>query len=119
MFHVVRPKVSLRLFFSFLFGFAFSARGQVPVNGVVDQTIYAGSASFSVPTTAGHSYLVLLDGKPVLAGFTNQVTQADYHELFVSRTNMTTLEVTNRLVRFIVDAPDRGDTENGLPPWVP
>src|SRR5215510_15472652 len=116
MFHLVRSKVSFPLLLLFLVASAFTACGQIPVNGVVDQTIYTGSASFNVPTTAGHSYLVLLDGKPVLAGFTNQVTQADYHELFVSRTNMTSMEVTNRLIRFIVEAPDRGDTENGLPP---
>jgi len=120
MFHLIRTKVVSALF-SFLVVLVSIAtvRGQIPVNGVADQTIYNATASFSVPTAAGHSYLVLLDGKPVLAGLTNQVTQADYHELQVFRTNMTTLEVTNRLVRFIIQASDRGDTENGLPPWIP
>jgi hypothetical protein len=119
MFHLFRSPLLLPSFVLAVLGITFNARGQIPVNGIADQGIYAASAPFSVPTSAGHSYLVLLDGKPVLAGFTNQVTQADYHELFVSRTNLTTMEVTNRLVRFIIRASDRGDTETGLPPWVP
>lgn len=119
MFHLIRSNISAPSLLLAVFAITFSARSQIPVNGIADQGIYTASVSFSVPTSVGHSYLVLLDGKPVLAGFTNQVTQADYHELLVARTNMTTLEVTNRLVRFIVRASDRGDTETGLPPWVP
>ncbi len=119
MFHLLRTRVSFPSLLLVVFGFTVTARAQIPVNGIADQGIYTASVSFSVPTSAGHSYLVLLDEKPVLAGFTNQVTQADYHELLVTRTNMTTLEVTNRLIRFIVRASDRGDTETGLPPWVP
>jgi hypothetical protein len=118
MFHLIRSKVSSITLLA-VSGFLARVQGQIPVNGVADQTIYTATASFSVPTSAGHSYHVLLDGKQVLAGFTNQVTQADYHELLVYRTNMTTLEVTNRLVRFIVRASDRGSTEDGSPRWVP
>jgi hypothetical protein len=119
MFHLLPSPLLLPSSLLAVFIITFSARGQIPVNGIADQGIYGASASFSVPTAAGHSYLVLLDGRPVLAGFTNQITQADYHELLVTRTNMTTGEVTNRLVRFIIRASDRGDTETGLPPWVP
>src|SRR5688572_11026217 len=124
MFHLIRSRVSSAAFLLAVFVFTFSARGQIPVNtgggqDFADRAIYAATASFSVPTSAGHSYLVLLNGNPVLAGFTNQVTQADYHELLVYRTNMTTMEVTNRFIRFIIRASDRGDTETGLPPWVP
>jgi hypothetical protein len=119
MFHLRRLTPSLSSLLFVVFGLTINAHAQIPVNGVADQTIYNSSVSFSVPTAAGHSYLVLLDGKPVLAGFTNQVTLADYHELLVTRTNTATLEVTNRLVRFIIRASDRGDTETGLPPWVP
>ena len=50
---------------------------------------------------------------------TNQVNQADYHEVVISRTNLSTLAVSNRLVRFIVRASDRGTTEDGSPVWVP
>ncbi len=117
MFHTIRFNASILLFA--LLGVAINAPAQIPVNGVTDQTIYSSTVSFSVPTEAGHSYQVLLDGKPVLAGFTNQVTQADYHELLVNRTNMTTMAVTNRFIRFIIRAEDRATTETGLPPWVP
>jgi len=119
MFHLIRKSVSFVSSLAALLGIPLGVQAQIPVNGVADQTIYTATASFSVPTSAGHSYLVLLDGQPVLAGFTNQVTQADYHELLVFRTNMTTLEVTNRLVRFIIRASDRGSTEDGSPRWVP
>lgn len=85
----------------------------------LDQAIYTGSTSFVVPTDPGHNYLVQLDGNQVLPGYTNQVTQADYHELFISRVNVTTSDVAQRMIRFIVRASDRGDTETGLPAWVP
>lgn len=75
--------------------------------------------SFIVPTDPGHSYFVLLDGKPVPAGVTNRVTKMDYHEIFVSRTNVATLAVTNRLVRFIIISSNRGDPERGLIEWTP
>lgn len=75
--------------------------------------------SFIVPTDPGHSYMVLLDGKPVPAGVTNRVTKMDYHEIFVSRTNVATLAVTNRLVRFIIMSSNRGDPERGLIEWTP
>jgi hypothetical protein len=39
--------------------------------------------------------------------------------LFVLRTNISTLAVTNRLVKFIVKSADRGSSENGIPTWTP
>jgi len=61
---------------------------------------------------------VLLDGQPVPTDVTNWVESVDYHELSVSRTNLTDGAVTNRLVRFIVQS-ERGDPENGLIRWTP
>lgn len=89
------------------------------VNGVADRSDNnVNSASFSVPTDPGHSYLVLLDGKAVPVGVTNRVVGPDYHEIFVVRTNVATGEVTNRLVRFVIMSI-RGDPERGLIEWTP
>lgn len=114
---------SFRAWFCFLGfgGLIASAWAQAPLDviGIADRSTYTGSASFRVPSVSGYTYLVLLDAREIPTDLTNQVTQANYHEVFVSRTNVSTLTVSNRLVRFIVRASDRGDTEDGLPPWVP
>src|SRR5215210_2677670 len=91
------------------------------VSGINDRAydVHVNSASFIVPTDAGHSYLVLVDGKPVPAGVTNRVVGADYHEIKVWRTNAATGSVTNRLVRFIVESSNRGSPERGLIDWTP
>src|SRR5262245_10905254 len=84
-----------------------SAGAQAPLDivgvgaGFGDRSNYVGSVSFRVPSTSGYTYLVLLDGKRIPTDVTNQVNQANYHEVFVSRTNLSTLAVSNRLVRFI------------------
>jgi hypothetical protein len=122
MFHDIRVAASL---FFVLVGTSLSVRAQAPLDVVGvgmlfgDRSNYVSSVSFRVPTTSGYTYMVLLDGKRIPTDVTNQVNQARYHEVFVSRTNLSTLAVSNRLVRFIVRASDRGDTEDGLPPWVP
>src|SRR5688572_563986 len=98
-----------------------TATGQapLPINGPTDRSISSSAVNFSVPSTVGYTYAVSINGKPVPTDINHSVSQPDYHELLVSRTNATTLEVTNRLVRFIIRASDRGDTETGSPRWVP
>jgi hypothetical protein len=102
-----------------LFAFASIAQGQLTINGVTDKTVYNDSATFTVVTQAGYNYSVLLDTNTAPAGTPVAVTSVDYHELRVSRANQTTLDVTNRLVRFIVRSSARGSTEDGIPPWTP
>ncbi len=102
-----------------------SAFGQaITVEGVTDRTTYVtASRTFRVPTLPGHSYLVLLDGKPVPAGVTNVVNVADYHEISVARTNVANGTVANALVRFIIASPNRNTSgdgpENGLIEFTP
>src|SRR5688572_769383 len=98
-----------------------TATGQapLPINGPTDRSISSSAVNFSVPSTVGYTYAVSINGKPVPTDINHSVSQPDYHELLVTRTNATTLEVTNRLVRFIIRASDRGDTETGSPRWVP
>src|SRR6266496_4481371 len=96
--------------FCWFLSFAVTAIAQVPleINGITDRLTAMDSASFWVPVASGHSYLVLLDGKPVPAVITNVVNAAEYHEVTVWRTNVLSQEVTNRSVRFIVNASSRG-----------
>lgn len=91
----------------------------INVQGITDRTPYTGSASFSVPTLSGFSYQIRLDGRLVPADVTNVVTQAEYHELVIIRQHLATQALSNRVVRFLVRALDRGTTEDGLQPWVP
>lgn len=95
-------------------------RAQAPLNvdGIADRTTYDLRVWFRVPTTAGYSYQVLLDGQPVPTDLTNWVDSVDYHEVLVTRTNSVSADVTNRLVRFIVQS-DRGNPEKGLIKWTP
>ena len=103
------------------FALTFQLRAQAPleVTGVNDRGIYTDSASFSVPALSGYNYYVLLDGVRVPADATNVIRKVDYHEISVTRTNIATGEVTNRLVRFIIRSSNRGSPETGLIEWTP
>jgi len=98
--------------------FSVSARAQIGVGGLANNTIYT-SVSFLVTNEPGYAYAATLDSTPVPVGVSVPVTSVDYHELFVLRTNTTTHAVTNRLVKFIVHSAERGSTEDGIPPWTP
>lgn len=95
------------------------ALGQISISGVADKTIYVDQTTFTITSEAGYTYDARLDSTPVAVGTPVLVNRVEYHELSVFRTNTSTLAVTNQLVRFIVRAAERGETENGLPPWVP
>jgi hypothetical protein len=99
----------------------FSAWAQTPlvINGVADQGDYADTISFSVPTASGYTYSAKLDGQSVPVDVTVTVTQVDYHQLSVWRTNLSTLAVTNVLLGFVVRGSIYGTTERGLPAWTP
>ncbi|MCX8156371.1 MAG: hypothetical protein N3J91_07990, partial [Verrucomicrobiae bacterium] len=95
--------------------------GQSPltINGVTDKSTYNNSVTFRVPSEAGYTYQVLFNNVPIPTDVDMVVTNMDYHELRVSRTNITTQATTNRLVRFIVLSTQRGSPEKGLPMWTP
>ena len=98
------------------------ALGQTPfpINNLTDTTVYSDTVTFSVPVQAGYAYGLWLNGLPVPAGTNLTVNRPDYYELHAWRTNLAApFEVTNRLVRFIVAASERGSTEWGLPPQTP
>jgi hypothetical protein len=107
--------------FALAFMAATASATQAPftIENLTDKTVYRDSIWFRVPTQVGFAYSLLLDRKVVSAGVSNQVSAADYHELVATRTETATGAVSNRLVRFIVAASERADTEWGLPPHVP
>lgn len=94
------------------------AQAPLTVENISDRSTHALTVWFRVPTVGGHVYRVLLDGQPVPTDLTNWVDTVDYHELYVSRTNITDGSETNRLVRFIVQS-ERGSPEKGLIRWTP
>ena len=91
-----------------LFNFWVSA--QILVNGVSDRATYTDSATFTVPAEAGYTYVISLNTNSVPPGVGRTITQPDYYELAIRRTQTSTGTVSNRLVRFIVAAGERGGT---------
>jgi hypothetical protein len=104
---------------------AFVQAQTITIEGVSDRVTRTNSATFRVQTNAGFSYAVTLNGVPVPAGVSNTVTKMDYYDLAVTRTDLSTLAVTNVLVRFIVESTNRKKAssttspELGLLEWVP
>lgn len=96
-----------------------SSSGQITVNGVVDKTVYNDTVTFTIVTQAGYTYSAFLNTNPAPVGVAVTVNQPDYYELRVTSTQTSSGAVTVQLVRFIVAASAREDTEWGLPPQVP
>lgn len=95
------------------------ASAQITIDGITDRANYNNSVSYRVQTQAGFTDAAFLNGLPVPVGVFNTITRPDYYELFVHRTNDLSSAVTTRLVRFLVNAGERGGTEWGLPPHTP
>ncbi|HYG36305.1 MAG TPA: hypothetical protein VEC99_16045, partial [Clostridia bacterium] len=96
-----------------------SAVAQIAITGLTDKTVYTDRVTFTVPTQAGYDFDVRLDAQPIPVGVATTVDKVDYHELSVWRTNQTTGDFTNQVVRFIVASSERRGAENGLRPWNP
>lgn len=94
------------------------AQDAFPINGVSDKSI-GKSFTINVPVANGYSYLILLNGNQIPEGTNVVVSNADYYQLVAYRTNINTMQVTNRVIQFIVRSSERGVTEDGLPPWTP
>ena len=94
-------------------------RAQITVEGVQDRQVVAGQVVLRIPVTAGYTYTCDLNGAPLNAGAWVTVNQPDFYELQVRRAATASGAVESLVVRFIVKAGERGDTEWGLPPWTP
>jgi hypothetical protein len=123
MYHLaaVQTRFSMWFLICALLGSTGSLLAQAPltIDGISDKSTYTDSVAFRVPATSGYTYEVRFDGQPVPADVYHTVGRMDYHEVAVSRTNTATLEVSNRLVRFIVLSSSRSDPEKGLIKWTP
>src|SRR6266540_2627909 len=99
-----RRAVVLALLWSALLGAALLTQAQAPLTvlGVADRGDYANSITLSVPTTSGYAYSVKLDGAPIPVDVNVAVNKVDYHQMFVSRTNLATLAGTNLVIGFVV-----------------
>src|SRR5438874_877375 len=96
------------------------AQAPLIVNGVSDHGDYnSNSVTLSVPAVSGYAYSVKLDGERIPTDVNVMVSKMDHHDLLVSRTNVATLEVTNRLLQFILEYPLYNTTERGYPNWTP
>ncbi len=95
------------------------AQAPLTVLGVTDRGDYADSVTLSIPTTSGYVYSVKLDGDPIPVDVNVVVNKVDYHQLFVSRTNLATSSVTNLLFGFVVRGSIFATTERGIPAWIP
>src|SRR5215468_5367047 len=115
-------KTHARLGFLLFFLLLEAGRAQDPltVNGVSDRGDYnTNRVTLSVPSHSGYAYDVRLDGERIPTDVNVAVTAMDHHELLISRTNVTTLEITNRRVQFILEYPLYNTTERGYPNWTP
>ncbi|MGC8830031.1 MAG: hypothetical protein ACP5TE_09670 [Verrucomicrobiia bacterium] len=88
------------------------------INGVSDKSV-ATSFTINIPVQSGYGYFATLNGNRFPVGTNVLVNSPDYYELVAFRTNLSSGVVTNRLVRFIVRSAERGNTEDGIPPWTP
>jgi len=96
-----------------------SAPAAITIDGVVDKKVYADRVSFTVRSEAGFDYTAELNGEPVAVGVPVEVSEPEYYELNVQRRQRSSGAQESQLLQFIVRATDRGNSEWGLPRWVP
>src|ERR1043166_4187259 len=95
------------------------AQDPLTILGVTDRGDYADTITLSVPTTSGYTYSAKLDGRPIPVEVNVVVTNVDYPQLSLWRTNLATLAVTNRVLGFVVRGSIFITTERGIPAWIP
>ena len=102
-----------------LFALADSVPAQISIDGISDKGVYADKVSFVVRPERGYDYTIELNGNLIGTGVSIQVNEPEYYELYVYRREQFSGVEESELVRFIVRASERGNTELGLPRWSP
>ena len=105
--------------FIWLFTLSSSALAQISIDGVSDKGVYKDKVSFTVRYEKGYDYTVELNGKPIETDVAVEVDEPEYYELYVYRYERFSGTEESKLVRFIVRAGKRGNSEWGLPRWSP
>jgi hypothetical protein len=112
------PEWSLLLWLCLLLSAA-SGRAAITIDGVADKKVYADRVTFTVRAEAGSDFAAMLNGIPVAVDVPIKVEEPEYYELNVHKRLRSSEVQESRLVRFIVRASDRGNSEWGLPRWTP
>jgi len=102
-----------------LFALAGSGLAQISIDGISDKGVYADKVSFIVRPERGYDYTAELNGNPIVTGLIVGVYEPGYYELYVYRRERFSGVGESELVRFIVHATERGNSELGLLRWSP
>jgi hypothetical protein len=102
-----------------LFVLAGSGLAQISIDGISDKGVYADKVFFTIRTERGYDYTAELNGNPIETGVSVEVNEPEYYELYVYRRERFSGMEQSELVRFIVRAAERGNSESGLPRWSP
>lgn len=102
-----------------LFALVGSALAQISIDGISDKRVYKDKVSFTVSSEIGYDYTVELNGIPIETDVSVEVDEPEYYELYVYRRERSSGAGQSELVRFIVRASERGNSEWGLPRWNP
>jgi len=102
-----------------LFTLASSGLAQISIDGVLDKGVYNNTVSFTIRPDRGYDYTAELNGNPIGTGVSIEVDEPEYYELYVYRSERFSGVGESKLVRFIVRATERGNSEWGLPRWSP
>ncbi|MBL9169795.1 MAG: hypothetical protein JNN07_18795 [Verrucomicrobiales bacterium] len=93
-------------------------KAEIVVDGISHREVAVDAASFRVRSEAGFGYECRLNGHPIPTDRFISCA-ADYYDLSIRRTQLTSGETSDRLIQFIVRSSQRGGSEVGLRPWVP
>jgi len=102
-----------------LFALAGSGLAQISIEGISDKGVYNDKVFFTIRTERGYDYTAELNGNPIETGVSVEVNEPEYYELYVYRSERFSGMGQSELVRFIVRAAERGNSESGLPRWSP
>jgi len=91
----------------------------ITVDGIEDERVYADHVTFTVQVEADFEYTAELNGEAIAVGTPIKIDAPDYYELSVHRRSLSCEVEEDRLIQFIVRATERGNSEWGLPPWIP
>ena len=102
-----------------LFLFVGTGWAAITITGVADKQVYADTTSFTVVSESGFDYTAALNGISIAMDTAIDVDEPEYYELNVSRREQSSGTEESTLIRFIVRASERLNTEWGLPLWTP
>jgi hypothetical protein len=102
-----------------LFGLTGFSFAQISIDGVSDKKVYKDKVSFTVISEIDFDYTVELNGVQIETDVTVEIDEPEYYELYVYRRGRLSGTEDSKLVRFIVRALERGNSEWGLPRWSP